>query len=90
MLVLDLAGTFVFALSGAMAAATHRLDLFGVLTLSYRRGTPRRDHAGFDHRGDAAGSDQRLAVCRSLARRRRTHVSVCLADQPAAKPGADP
>ena len=38
MLVLDLAGTLVFALSGAMAAATHRLDLFGVLTLSYAAG----------------------------------------------------
>jgi uncharacterized membrane protein YeiH len=37
-LVLDLAGTFVFALSGAMAAANHRLDLFGVLTLSFAAG----------------------------------------------------
>jgi uncharacterized membrane protein YeiH len=37
-LVLDLAGTFVFALSGAMAASTHRLDLFGVLTLSFAAG----------------------------------------------------
>jgi uncharacterized membrane protein YeiH len=37
-LVLDLAGTFVFALSGAMAAVTHRLDLFGVLTLSFAAG----------------------------------------------------
>jgi uncharacterized membrane protein YeiH len=37
-LVLDLVGTFVFALSGAMAAMSHRLDLFGVLTLSYAAG----------------------------------------------------
>jgi len=37
-LVLDLAGTFVFAVSGAMAAAKHRLDLFGVLTISYAAG----------------------------------------------------
>jgi uncharacterized membrane protein YeiH len=37
-LVLDLAGTFVFALSGGMAAVTHRLDLFGVLTLSFAAG----------------------------------------------------
>lgn len=34
-LVLDLAGTFVFALSGAMAGVKHRLDVFGVLVLAY-------------------------------------------------------
>ena len=33
-LVLDLCGTFVFALSGAMAGVKHRFDLFGVLVLS--------------------------------------------------------
>ena len=33
--VLDLAGTFVFALSGAMAGVKRRLDLFGVLVLSF-------------------------------------------------------
>jgi len=33
--VLDLCGTFVFALSGAMAGIKHRLDLFGVLVLSF-------------------------------------------------------
>jgi len=33
--VLDLCGTFVFALSGAMAAIKHRFDLFGVLVLSF-------------------------------------------------------
>jgi uncharacterized membrane protein YeiH len=32
---LDLAGTFVFAISGAMAGVRHRLDLFGVLVLSF-------------------------------------------------------
>jgi uncharacterized membrane protein YeiH len=37
-LVLDLAGTFVFALSGASAAFKHRLDLFGVLVLSFVAG----------------------------------------------------
>jgi uncharacterized membrane protein YeiH len=31
----DLAGTFVFALSGGMAGVKHRLDLFGVLVLSF-------------------------------------------------------
>ena len=34
-LVLDLLGTFVFALSGAMAGIRHRLDIFGVLVLSF-------------------------------------------------------
>jgi uncharacterized membrane protein YeiH len=34
----DLCGTFVFALSGATAAVRHRLDLFGVLVLSFAAG----------------------------------------------------
>lgn len=34
-LVLDLCGTFVFALSGAMLGIKHRFDLFGVLVLSF-------------------------------------------------------
>jgi len=34
----DLGGTFVFALSGATAAVKHRLDLFGVLVLSFVAG----------------------------------------------------
>jgi uncharacterized membrane protein YeiH len=38
LLVLDLVGTFVFALSGATAGVNHRLDLFGVLVLSYAAG----------------------------------------------------
>jgi uncharacterized membrane protein YeiH len=33
--VLDLAGTFVFAFSGAMAGVKRKLDLFGVLVLSF-------------------------------------------------------
>ena len=35
LLIADLIGTFVFALSGAMAATQRRLDLFGVLVLSF-------------------------------------------------------
>jgi uncharacterized membrane protein YeiH len=35
MYTLDLAGTFVFALSGAMAGVRRRADLFGVLVLSF-------------------------------------------------------
>lgn len=36
--VLDLVGTFVFALSGAVSGIKHRLDLFGVLVLSFAAG----------------------------------------------------
>ncbi|MDX1443317.1 MAG: trimeric intracellular cation channel family protein [Gammaproteobacteria bacterium] len=38
-LILDLLGTFVFALSGGMAALRYRLDLFGVLVLSFAAAT---------------------------------------------------
>lgn len=38
-LVLDLGGTFAFALSGAMAGVRRRLDLFGVLVLSFAAAT---------------------------------------------------
>jgi uncharacterized membrane protein YeiH len=37
--VFDLVGTFVFAISGAVAGAKHRLDLFGVLVLSFAAAT---------------------------------------------------
>jgi uncharacterized membrane protein YeiH len=39
LLVLDLVGTFVFALSGATAGVKHRLDLFGVLVVSFATAT---------------------------------------------------
>ena len=38
LLVLDLGGTFVFAISGAMVAVRHRLDIFGVMVLSFAAG----------------------------------------------------
>lgn len=38
LLTLDLIGTFVFALSGAIAGVKFRLDLFGVLVLSFAAG----------------------------------------------------
>lgn len=38
-LALDLLGTFVFSLSGAMAAVRHRLDVFGILVLAFAAGT---------------------------------------------------
>lgn len=36
--VLDLGGTFVFAVSGALLAVKHRLDVFGVVVLSFAAG----------------------------------------------------
>lgn len=38
LVVFDLAGTFVFALSGAAAGVRNRLDLFGVLVLAFAAG----------------------------------------------------
>ncbi|NLG77540.1 MAG: TRIC cation channel family protein, partial [Xanthomonadaceae bacterium] len=38
-LILDLCGTFAFALSGAMAGIRRRLDIFGVLVLSVAAAT---------------------------------------------------
>lgn len=38
-LILDLCGTFAFALSGAMAGVRRRLDIFGVLVLSFAAST---------------------------------------------------
>ncbi len=39
LLAFDFLGTFVFAISGAIAGARHRLDLFGVLVLSVAAAT---------------------------------------------------
>ena len=36
--ILDLGGTFVFAISGAVAAVNRRLDMFGILVLSFVAG----------------------------------------------------
>jgi uncharacterized membrane protein YeiH len=38
LLILDLSGTFVFALSGAGVAVRYRLDIFGVLVLAFAAG----------------------------------------------------
>lgn len=38
-LILDLGGTFAFALSGAIAAVRRRLDIFGILVLSFAAAT---------------------------------------------------
>jgi uncharacterized membrane protein YeiH len=39
LVALDLAGTFVFALSGALVGVRHRLDLFGVVVLAFAAAT---------------------------------------------------
>src|SRR5579872_6677360 len=36
--ILDLGGTFVFAISGALAAVNRRLDIFGILVLAFVAG----------------------------------------------------
>src|SRR5579872_3490688 len=38
LMVLDLGGTFVFAISGAVAAVKHRLDIFGIMVLAFAAG----------------------------------------------------
>ena len=38
LMVLDLSGTFVFAISGAAAAVKHRLDVFGIMVLAFAAG----------------------------------------------------
>lgn len=38
LMVLDLGGTFVFAVSGAAAAVKHRLDIFGIMVLAFAAG----------------------------------------------------
>ena len=38
LMVLDLGGTFVFALSGAVAAVKHKLDIFGIMVLAFAAG----------------------------------------------------
>ncbi|TAN03348.1 MAG: trimeric intracellular cation channel family protein [Rhodanobacteraceae bacterium] len=38
LVVLDLGGTFVFAISGAVTAVRHRLDIFGVMVLAFAAG----------------------------------------------------
>ena len=44
-LVLDLTGTFVFALSGALAGVKRELDLFGVLVVSFAAANSGESHA---------------------------------------------
>lgn len=39
LVALDLGGTFVFALSGALVGVRHRLDLFGVLVIAFAAAT---------------------------------------------------
>ena len=44
MAILDLGGTFVFAISGALAAVNRRLDVFGILCSVFRSRKFWRDH----------------------------------------------
>ena len=75
LLVLDLAGTFVFAISGAMLGMRRKLDLFGVLFLSFAAasaGGITRDlligAVGYVHRG-LQESPAKLALVTHLRHR---------------------
>lgn len=66
LVLLDLAGTFVFAISGALSGVKHRLDLFGVLVLSFLAATTGgilRDLAIGATPPPAIGDWRYLAVC---------------------------
>ena len=56
LLVFDLAGTFVFAISGAMLGVRRRLDIFGILVLSFAASS-----AGGIARGLVRGGAKTLA-----------------------------
>lgn len=65
-LILDLFGTFVFALSGATVGVRHRLDLFGVMVLSFAAATSgglMRDALIGAHPPAALTDSRYVAVC---------------------------
>jgi hypothetical protein len=74
MLVLDLAGTFAFGLSGGLVGVRARLDLFGIIVLAgvvgLVGGITQRHPPGVA----AAGHIQRLAVSRDGSGRRSRRV----------------
>ena len=89
LVVLDLAGTFVFALSGAMAGVRHQLDLFGVLVLSFAAGnaggltrdlilgaTPPPAIADWRYIGVSLGAGLLTFFCAPIIRRLRSSVLV--------------
>ena len=84
----DLGGTFVFALSGATAGVKHRLDLFGVLVLVFRRGQFGWDRTRCDDWSASARSYQRLAIHRCVDACRADYVLLVSNHQPAEQPRA--
>ena len=58
LLVLDLIGTFVFALSGAVAGVKERLDVFGVLVVSFAAASAGEPRSGVSR----LVSDMRLSL----------------------------
>src|SRR2546426_12563619 len=75
LLVLELAGTFVFALSGAAAGVKHRLDLFGVLVVSCATATAGGITRDVLIGAVPSGGTQGLALPRNLGRRRVDGIS---------------
>src|SRR3954451_6606416 len=66
LLTLDLAGTAVFAISGAAVGVKHRLDVFGVCA-GVRRGQCGRNAPRCLDRGGPAGCNCGVAACDRLA-----------------------
>ncbi len=87
-LVLDLTGTFVFALSGALAGVKRRLDIFGVLVLSFAAA-----NSGGITRDLLIGAfpppGRRLALCRRLDPRGAHHLPLRGVNRAHAQFGAD-
>ena len=80
-LVLDLTGTFVFALSGALAGVKRELDLFGVLVLSFaaaNSGGITRDLLIGDR---SSRGGRRLALSRRVAFCRPHHLLLLVLDR---------
>ena len=86
LLVLDLVGTFVFALSGATAGVKRRLDLFGILVLSFAAGNVGGITRDLLIGVGSAGGDQRLAICRGFAACRRGHFLLVSCHRPPGSP----
>ena len=86
-LVLDLMGTFVFALSGALAGVKRELDLFGVLVLSFAAANSGGITRDVLIGAVPPGGGQRLALSRRVALCWRDHILLLILDRADVEPG---
>lgn len=75
-LVLDLAGTLVFAIEGALAAASAHLDLLGAMVLSFVTALGGGTVARYSDWRDTAKLHPELALCGDRIRRSRIRISL--------------